>query len=523
MSESIRRRFAVTVATRMVSIVVSAATAGIVPRALGSVAYGDFQFLQKSFEALRGGLDANVSQAFFTHSSKESHTGREGLVYGAWNGLHALLLALLIVVAVIGGWQERLWPGQSLALICAMAGLVLLNRVYTVLQAFADAKALTTIGQVSNLLLLGLLTTALLGLFVLHQLHLASYVAANYVVTGLAGAWLAAMLWRRRAAIWQPDRDWQRGRDFCRYAWTYSGPLLASSLFSMGTTYFSRWLLQCVGGSAEQGYYSLALNWSQIVLLGTTAMLPIYWRELARANAAGEHTRRRQLLQRMMLMCYALTVYFAAFIACQADFLVKRVAGPDFSAAVWPFVVMSFYPVSQTVGQLAGATLMACEQSRTYRNLGYGITSCQLVLTYCLVAPRSALVPGLGLGAMGMALEMVILGFLGTAVTQFWACRLVGSSPAALLRAQVRVLALGLALAWGTSQASSALWRYLADAAWWQAYASFFSAGLIYSLAVLLGVWRWPQVAGLSATDRQQVTQALRQRWQAWRAAARNP
>lgn len=522
MSDSIRRRFAVTVAVRVVSIAVSATTAGIVPRALGSAAYGNFQFLQKSFEALCAGLDASVSTAFITHSSKETKTGREGVVYGVWNLLHALLIALLIAVVVAGGWQERLWPGQAVALICAVAGLVLATRYYAALQAFADAKALTTLGQLSNLLLLLLLTITIISLFALHRLHLATYVAANYLVTGLAGGWLLARLWRRRAAIWRHDPDWRRGREFCRYAWSYSSPLLAGSLVNVAAAYFSRWLLQHSGGSTEQGYYSLALNWSQIVLLGTSAMAPIYWRELARANAAGDQLRRRQLLQRMMLMCYSLTVYFAAFIACQANFLVTRVAGPDFTSAVWPFMIMAFYPVTQTVGQLASVTLLACEQTRLYRNIGYGIALVQTALTYFLLAPATAVVPGLGLGAMGMALQMVITGFLATAVTQYFASRLVGVRAARLVGGQMLALALGVLLAWVSASGATALYQVAGAATWWRAYAAFFSAGFAYSALCLVGVWRWPQIAGLTPLDRDQAWLAIRRRLPAWPGASQS-
>lgn len=510
--DSVRKRFAVTVIARLVGLVASATTAGIVPRSLGPENYGSFQFLQTSFTALRDLLDVSVGSAFFTLSSKDAKTGTVNLLYLLWNLFHLVALALIITVAVAGAWNVTLWPHQPVPLLFAMAGLVLVTRYFTTLQSFADSKSLTTAGQLTGLASLLLLTGTLLVLFVCHRLTLGSYIAAN-AAAALAGlVVLGAWLYQGRARFWQHDFSRAKVREVVGYTYRYVSPLVVYGIAGTLLNYATRWLLQAAGGDQQQGYYSLALNWSQMLLLVTSAINPIYWRECARAAGAGSTEEVRRLFTKTLLVCFAGTTYFAAYIAVQGEFLVTSVAGKDFHGAALPFMLMVFYPVTQTVGQLATYTYMARGETRAYRNIGIAVMVLSVVATYFLIAPHTFAVPGLGLGALGMTLQMVGIGALSVEILLIHLCRQLGIPVARMLGIQASLVGGLLALAWGISRGLGALLPLLLGTSIWTSWLTFLLAGLGYTAVVALLLWWHPHLAGLSRADLQSYLAAARQR-----------
>src|SRR3954469_9292972 len=110
--ESIRQRYAATLVAQFVQLAASVAGAGIVPRALGAAAYGDYNFLLNMAGAIRGFTEPSVQQAFFTFSAQEKHTGALTRLYALWVLLQLAIILALIAIAAATGWTGRVWPGQ---------------------------------------------------------------------------------------------------------------------------------------------------------------------------------------------------------------------------------------------------------------------------------------------------------------------------------------------------------------------------------------------------------------------------
>jgi hypothetical protein len=273
-----------------------------------------------------------------------------------------------------------------------------------------------------------------------------------------------------------------------------------------GASFLDRWLLQVVGGSAEQGYYSLSYNWSQLLLIFVSSATGSYWREIGSANSRNDVAQMRHLHIRFTRLLAFSVSYFSAFTCFQAEFIITKVAGHEFEGAILPFVLLSFYPVLQVYGQLNTALLMATDRTRTSSLIGYVTMAIGLVATYACLAPKDFLIPGLELGAFGLSLRMLVIACLSVTICVVVNCRFLAESIGKQLVHLFGVLAVTLGLAsgaiWVTSWAATSL--SLPEP--WQSWSAFLLSGMLYSLLVAAIVWTFPVLVGMR---RDEVAQLL--------------
>lgn len=507
MGDSIAKRYAITFLSRAVGLGAHIATAGIVPRSLGATDYGSFQFLQAAFQQVKNVADLGSSSAFFTHCSKHQRSGLILLAFGLWELLQLAGILLLVAAAVYFGFAGYLWPNQATSRIFLLAGIVVLQAYQQRFLNFADSKGLTSIAQILKLGINLLQITLMVFLFLGDRLHLQSYIGVHYLVLGFSLLLLWAYLRQRRRLFYEADFSRERLRELLRYFTRYCSPLVVYTLAGTIFGYFNRWFLQWVEGNAEQGLYALSFNWSQIILIFTSAMLPIYWREVSLAFGQNDLDRIRYLFNKFIHLLYVLTVFFAAFICTQAEFLVTHVAGASFTQAAVPFMLMSFYPVHQTYGQISGVLFMATERTRQYRNISLAAMTFGGGLTYFLLAPPTFVLPGLGLGALGLALQMIIVQFFIVNIQLFFNCRYLGLSFRSFLIHQVAILGGAVAVALAADRLCMMGFDSFTLAPLYRDWLRFLAAGMLYSFVAGAILVARPELAG---TSRRELLDILR-------------
>jgi O-antigen/teichoic acid export membrane protein len=115
-------------------------------------------------------------------------------------------------------------------------------------------------------------------------------------------------------------------------------------------------------------------------------------------------------------------------------------AGDKYSEAIIPVAIMALYPIHQTFGQLSGSLLIATGQTRLYANLAIAMMIASAPVSYILLASHEFLIPGLALGATGLAIKMVLIQFLGTNVQLYFNTRFLGASFRRWLVLQFKVI-----------------------------------------------------------------------------------
>ncbi len=425
-TDSVPRRFAVTLFANVVKLAIGVTTASVVPRALGPRDYGGFQFLTAAATTWRSFLDFGTSTAAYTYNAKHRGSGAGAVLYARWLLLQIAILLLVIFLADRLGLAPRIWPEQRVFYVWVITGLEWLTFVGTFLLQLGDAKAETVRVQKINLITQLVRLALFLGLYALGVLALgtfvlASFVAAAFTVVGVIGAFV---LPKRRQYFQPASPDEQRQ---CRaFFLSYARPLAVLSVAVFAHDFFDRWLLQTASGSEQQGYFALGAQWSGIVLLFTTSALNIVWRELSAANAANDRARLQSVFEKATRSLFLVSCAMGFLLAFNAGSFVHGLAGARYASAQSVTALMAFYPPYQTLGQLNGVFFYATERVSLYRNLTVGALVGGVVLSYVLVAPAGWLVPGLHLGAMGLAIKQVAINLVSVCVLHAFNSRYLG-------------------------------------------------------------------------------------------------
>jgi O-antigen/teichoic acid export membrane protein len=405
--DSIRRRYGASLVAQCFQFAFSAVTATIVPRALGPIIYGNYSFLLNMASSIRNFTDLGSQQTFFTFSSK--HTASGGITR-----MYAFFLSLQMIVSfgLIGGLHlmhrtQMVWPGQHIHAIFAVTCLEWLVFLTVVFRQLGDTKGLTvktqSIAATTTLVsALGLICLAALG-----QLNFASYVSllasTSFASCMALGVYL---LIQHKIVCWTGSFRAQFRTTGPKWR-AFAAPLMFDGLYSTVVGAVDTYFIQRLYGSSQQAFFSIALRWSAIVMVFATSLMAIYWRELA--NALGQNRRDRAAA--IYLRCNRLMPFLAMilgwWLCFNASFIIPAVAGHDYSAAIPVLMVMAFYPLAQTTGQLSGTALLASGRTALIRNLGFFLSFPHLAFTYFVLAPKNAAVPGLHLGALGVALKLV--------------------------------------------------------------------------------------------------------------------
>lgn len=468
----------------------------LIPRALGPVAYGNFDFLVTFFQQLTEFVDSGTSIFFF---NKLSHRNADaGLIrtYAEYVVFLLLLTFCGLIVIWSFGWGQWVWPKQEWRYILLAALLGYLAWVSEILRKVVDAFGRTISGESLLLGLRGLGALAVAMLFWGDWLSLNTAFAKELVISGLVIIGLGSIslrYWNRSLA---QSSFSSRRVEVLRELWSYCSPLLIYALVGAVSGIAGRWLLQHYAGPAEQGFYGLSFRVAAVSFLFTSAMTQLIMREFARAHGAGDTDELRRLFRRFSPLLYTLAAYFSSFICAQAETVVAILGGNKFAAASPALMIMALSPMHQTYGQMNGSLLFATGQTSLYRNIGILSMVLGLVSTWFILAPKNY--GGLAGGSLGLALNLVAVQFFAVNLQLWFNAKRLQLNFRLFLLHQIVVAALFVFLAWGSSSMFS---HYGLTG-----IANFMASGFSYSLLVALCIWRVPRLIGWSRADFKQLT-----------------
>lgn len=487
---SLGRRIAFKTVGGVASLPLNIALQFLVARALGAAQYGNFSFLAAFFTSVTGLADAGTSQAFYNRASQRPD---EAALFGFYGRYVLAVLAIiggLILMAFACGAAGDIWPGFSLGLVILAATMASGNWVITIVGKAVDAFALTSRGELANLVVRFVLVSTVALAAWRHQLDLRAFFSLQVLCNTLLVVVLVAIIAPRksiRGATAPLDGDARRryGREF----WLFSHPLLVTTIATVLADIADRWLLQRFGGAQQQGYLGLGLQIATVVLIFGSSTAALLGREFARAYHVRDFDRLRADFHDHLPKAYFVTAYFGVFLANQASVIVRLFAGERFQMAGAATAIICLYPLHQVYGQVGNSLLYATDRGRLLRSIIWFNVLFGLSLTVFLVGPRA--VGALDLGAVGFASKMVVHQIVIVNIVLFMNARFLGIPFLDLLGRQVITPVVLGALAWGTTFGIEHLVP--------PSLLSFLLSGVVYSLAVGLLVWRLPRAVGLPA------------------------
>jgi len=493
--DSLKKRYFSKLFANFFGMAMGLVTAGIVPRGLGPKVYGDFNFLSNFFNQVVSFLDMGTSTAFYTKLSQRQREFGLTCFYFYFMGIIFLIVMSSVILAFFASLQDRLWPDQKMFYIYLGAGFGIALWVVQVLNNTADAYGLTVPAEWSKVIQKALGVTVILFLYVFHRLNLGTYFYSQYLILSFLGG---AFIWIMKRNGYFTKESWKlTGEQIKKYVqefYQYSHPLFTYALVGMIVGILDRWLLQIFAGSVQQGFFGFSYHIGAIYFLFTSAMTPLLIREFSIASGNKDFTQMATLFRRYIPLLYSITAYFACFVALQSEKVIHIMAGKSYKEAVTVVTIMAFYPVHQTYGQLSSSVFLATGQTKLYRDTGIIMMLIGLPITYFLIAPKQQW--GIGAGATGLAIKMVLIQFIWVNVHLYFNAKLLKLSFWRYVGHQIFSVGCLLALA---AVATFGVDRILGPNK--SIILSFLLSGVVYTLMVINLVYYLPAVFGTRAQD----------------------
>ena len=274
---SFKKRYASKLGTNIAGVFIGLATVSITARVLGPEALGRFSFITGFFLQLIPIITFSTSMAFFSKiSQRPKEIGLISYYVRILIGAGLIAVSLAIVVDIIG-FSAIIWPGQSFR-------LVILGLVFLVLILFekmqtslADAYGLTIKAEAIKLLRRLLMLLLIVVAMRMGVLDLENYFYIHFIMMALVIITIFILI---KVNVGNIYRQWSISKEARKKYFTefysYSSPLVMSTVFTSATLIFDRWLLQFYGGDIQQGYFAISEKISSVSLIFITAIISLF-------------------------------------------------------------------------------------------------------------------------------------------------------------------------------------------------------------------------------------------------------
>lgn len=447
---SVKKRFLIKLISNVISAALSLLTINLTTRALGPESLGQYDFSNQSCSLIITFLSLGAGSSFFNWVSREkSDRALAGVIsFGAITAGIFIGQVFFAAISIRSGFQNRIWPGIPVELI--FWGIIFSELTFAMQVAtyWSDGQAFTVGAEILKVVLAAIKSSILLGLFMRDSLDLRSFYLLQSASLGLNLILLSWWLWKK-CEFSKALETWRdHVPDFWRHLRSYGGPLVIYGWIGVAYDYFDSWMLQFASGSAEQGYYGFANRLSGIIFLFSSALTPIFTREITSAHHEGNQSRFTNLVLKIKIPV-AITSSLACFSAVFAEHFSQALGGKDFGTAALTVGIMSLYPIHQTFGQLVGSIFYATGNTRIYARYGSINLILGILAAFILLAPKSGAMffPGLQLGSLGLAIKMTLVQLVSTNILLFISSRFSGVSYRIWLKFQFLTVALPMLIA----------------------------------------------------------------------------
>jgi O-antigen/teichoic acid export membrane protein len=382
----------------------------VVARALGPQEYGTYGYLVGVFSAICGLTDLGASNVFFTLISKRPRVIGFYVRYCGWIFFQFILVAALVMILPaqqfllpIFSTDDRLLVGS--ACLCVYLNIQVVGTLINILEAHRLSAASGVFGVIAA------------SVYAASLVFVESYFGLGAVAVFMLGGAQALILTVCMIfLVWRKDIFSESDEDAGLHESFVSGtrPLVIMSLMVFAYNFIERWFLQQFGGVMEQAYFHLSNQMSAAVLIVTTSILKIMWKEVSNALELGDHEKVEFVYKSTLAGVLLAGSIMAGILVPFSKEILVLTAGEDYIGAWIVLAVMLVYPLLQSIGQLGGTMLIAKGRTDLHSKLSVIAICVSIPLTYLMLAPESNY--GMNLGGLGLATKMVLLSLVTTTV-----------------------------------------------------------------------------------------------------------
>jgi O-antigen/teichoic acid export membrane protein len=384
-----------------------------VARFLLPESYGDYQYLFAVATSMLLLANLGTDKAYFTFISQKKQNIRFHILYFSWLAIQ-LLLCLLFVFLISQNVYHKIFQGFSNELVLmSIVSIFFLGNVQNTISSIAESVRKTQITQSLNISV-AIIHFLLIFYFInINTLDIEILFAVLIFEFSIYSAIFIFIYYRFKLVIFS-DEEFNISKT-CGKFYKYSKPLILYLMVAFVYRIIDRWLIQEYIGSTGQAYFSISLQFSALVILLTTSILKIYWKEVSESvkNNNREKTKRIYILVSDNLFFVSTLVSSVLFFF--SDSIINYFYSDEYAEASLVFKLIMLYPIVQSTGQLQSVFLLGSEKVKLYRNVSIIFLIFGVFLAIFLISDL-----GLKLGVESIAAKMLMVDLLSIIVLEYY-------------------------------------------------------------------------------------------------------
>ena len=497
---TLNQRYVYKLISNLITISAGLLTAAIVPRALGVDAYGVFSYTNNVITQMLSFLDMRASTCFYVKLSQRQSESKIITFYGIYTFLIFLSLLFVMSILIFAFSPPILFGGISKIILVLSVSFVIAKWIADIFIKISDAYGTTVsverikiISSISGVIILSVLFyfgVVNLKIFYIHQILVFS------IFSMLVLYFLRKWSYKIPLVAFMDVNDFKK---YIREFFVYSSPLAIYLVVTLLTEVFDRFTLQHFGGSYQQGLYGFSFSISSMTIFFVTSMVPLFTREFSLAFATGNIKLAGDLYRKYVPTMYLISAYFCCFLFVNAESLILIFGGDQFKESILSLRILLIYPLLSTYSNLNGSVIYAQSGNSLFRNISLILLPAGILATFFLTSNQF-----MNLGAMGLALKITLLESISVIIVMFYIAKHLKITLYKYFIHMILSPILFIILAFAVRRSLHFVYS-VSDNLF-----SFLLSGAVYSLALGIAFYLFPNLTGLTKNDIQSLKQGIR-------------
>jgi len=333
-------------------------------KSFGPDVYGTYAYLVAIFGGIFYMLDLGSSNAFFTFSSKQKKNFSFYKNYGFFLiGILALVTSFFLFVPEYFFEYLNIDVKRKMLMV-AIPAIFFRNHLWNIIKKIYESNRLSISVNLVNMIISIIYYLIILSLDIFYELTLSIIFLVIFIEFFIFSICIFI------AVPIDISNDIKSSNSLYSY-YKYCLPIAPMLFFGGFVKVLEAWLINFFGGSEQQAYFAISLQFTMILVLALSSIIHIFWKEIAK-NIEDENLDAAAFLYlrsaKYLLFFMTIGSFFLFF---QAENIINIFLNEDYSDALIPMQILFLYPCFQVFGQLNNVMFLANESTMTYSKYGF--------------------------------------------------------------------------------------------------------------------------------------------------------
>lgn len=382
----------------------------LLARFLGSDDYGELIFLVSSSIAIKQLLDLGLGSAFFTFLSQQDRSKKFITQFFIFFIGKYLLCISVIYFLLPTSWLFKIWLGNNqITIVIALAAIALQSDFWPIASQLLESQRKTIRSQFLYIF------TQIFHFCIIFGLHYSGLLnVINYLIC-------IGLLWFFAGVVavlsYKPVKNIEGNLSSTVSVKSYLNyciPLAPVIFISFTGEFLDRWMLQKWGGSSQQAFFAVSSQIASMSLLFTASFIKIFWKEVAEALYRKNYQSAISLYiggRKFIFYCGAL---IAGISIAWASEILSFLYGNNYMEAKIPLILLMFYSIHQSLGQIDSAFLMASSRTSIGLKIHIIFAPIGILISYLMLSNSN--IYGFDLGAAGLGIKLIITQLISVTI-----------------------------------------------------------------------------------------------------------